>query len=253
MSPLNHPTVLRHATSRRILAAAAAAALASSLSADGIKLDATSPSGGTVAVAAPGGNFTVVVKVRSDLPIAFNAALWRLVATEEGCAILDYEWTDPFVTGGPGDFSLGGAPLPLVIEDSTLEGPGYPIQTADVEFGVFDFVESATEGELMRIVLRAPKSATVGSHFFVAAVPDLFTFGFLSIPMTNGVTLRVNVIEAPISSDIDGDGAVDALDLASVLAAWGTKVPPGGLPADVTGDGVVDALDLAQVLSDWTY
>jgi hypothetical protein len=43
---------------------------------------------------------------------------------------------------------------------------------------------------------------------------------------------------------------VNGVDLASVLAAWGTsgKAYPG---ADVNRDGLVDGSDLAQVLSDW--
>lgn len=50
-------------------------------------------------------------------------------------------------------------------------------------------------------------------------------------------------------ADINGDGHVDATDLALVLGAWG---PASGSPADVNGDGQVDAADLALVLGGWT-
>jgi hypothetical protein len=46
-------------------------------------------------------------------------------------------------------------------------------------------------------------------------------------------------------ADVNGSGAVDAADLASVLAGWGTTSP------DINGDGVVDASDLAALLAAW--
>jgi hypothetical protein len=47
--------------------------------------------------------------------------------------------------------------------------------------------------------------------------------------------------------DLDGDGAVGASDLASLLGAWGSG--PG--PADLDGNGVVGAGDLAALLGAW--
>ncbi len=46
--------------------------------------------------------------------------------------------------------------------------------------------------------------------------------------------------------DLNGDGFVDAADLASLLAQWGTAGS-----ADFNGDGAVDAADLAALLSNW--
>jgi hypothetical protein len=46
--------------------------------------------------------------------------------------------------------------------------------------------------------------------------------------------------------DLNGDGAVDAADLAILLGAWGTSGP-----GDLDGDGVVDAADLAILLGAW--
>lgn len=49
----------------------------------------------------------------------------------------------------------------------------------------------------------------------------------------------------PNPADRNGDGFVDGLDLAIILAAWGTTEVAG----DANGDGFVDGVDLAIVLS----
>ncbi|MBI1302230.1 MAG: hypothetical protein GC172_00300 [Phycisphaera sp.] len=50
---------------------------------------------------------------------------------------------------------------------------------------------------------------------------------------------------APCPADLDGDGAIGASDLATLLAAWGTD------GADLSGDGLTDAGDLATLLASW--
>lgn len=49
-------------------------------------------------------------------------------------------------------------------------------------------------------------------------------------------------------ADLSGDGRVDGIDLAVLLAAWGTA----GHPADIDGDGIVDGSDLSVLLARWT-
>jgi hypothetical protein len=48
-------------------------------------------------------------------------------------------------------------------------------------------------------------------------------------------------------ADLDGNGRVDAADLAIVLGNWG-----GTGPGDIDANGVIDAADLAEVLGRWT-
>jgi hypothetical protein len=51
-------------------------------------------------------------------------------------------------------------------------------------------------------------------------------------------------------ADIVQDGAVNGVDLAAVINAWGTN--GGALPrSDVNHDGIVNGADLAQVLGSW--
>ncbi len=50
--------------------------------------------------------------------------------------------------------------------------------------------------------------------------------------------------------DIIVDGAVNAVDLSSLLGAWGTSGLPTGAP-DVNHDGIVDGFDLGSLLGSW--
>ncbi len=49
------------------------------------------------------------------------------------------------------------------------------------------------------------------------------------------------------AADLNGDGMITAVDLATVLSHWGTSIPE----CDLNGDGDVSAVDLAIVLSFW--
>jgi trimeric autotransporter adhesin len=50
-----------------------------------------------------------------------------------------------------------------------------------------------------------------------------------------------------IAGDLNGDGAVDAADLALFLGSWGGSDPN----ADLNGDGSIDAADLSILLGNW--
>jgi hypothetical protein len=52
--------------------------------------------------------------------------------------------------------------------------------------------------------------------------------------------------QAPPPADLNGDGRINGLDLAMLLAAWGTRA------ADIDGNGTSDGADLAMVLASWT-
>ena len=52
----------------------------------------------------------------------------------------------------------------------------------------------------------------------------------------------------PCPADLDGDGAVGASDLATLLGAWGST--KGG-SADIDGDGSIGAADLSTLLAAW--
>lgn len=53
-------------------------------------------------------------------------------------------------------------------------------------------------------------------------------------------------------ADLDGDGDVNGIDLAQLLAAWGRcPASPPSCPADLDGSGIVNGIDLALLLAAW--
>jgi hypothetical protein len=59
---------------------------------------------------------------------------------------------------------------------------------------------------------------------------------------------RATIVAPPCPGDVDGNHAVDVVDLIIVLASWGARAD---VPADVNGSGVVDITDLLIVLANW--
>jgi len=57
-------------------------------------------------------------------------------------------------------------------------------------------------------------------------------------------------MRTPCFGDVTANGITDGVDLAAVLAAWGTS-GQGQFDCDVNNDGTVNGADLAMVLGDW--
>ena len=59
--------------------------------------------------------------------------------------------------------------------------------------------------------------------------------------------------DCPCPADLNGDGAVNAADLATLLGKWGPLPPPCPLPcdSDFNDDCIVNAADLAFLLGAW--
>jgi YVTN family beta-propeller protein len=61
-------------------------------------------------------------------------------------------------------------------------------------------------------------------------------------------------VTVPLSADINGDGVVNAADLAQLLSEWGPGgSAPAGTRSDLNEDGLVNPADLAQLLAEWTF
>lgn len=82
----------------------------------------------------------------------------------------------------------------------------------------------------------------------------------VGVPVAPGVTATAPTLGnteggfpacQPCIGDITRNGTVDGVDLALILATWGTSGEQGSVQCDLDGDGVVGGSDLALVLSDW--
>jgi polyhydroxybutyrate depolymerase len=68
---------------------------------------------------------------------------------------------------------------------------------------------------------------------------------FVSQHALDGV---LDCVDDSLPGDINGDGLVDGIDIAQVLAYWGTA----NTGADVNDDGVVNGADLTVILASWS-
>ncbi|MFN9078314.1 MAG: dockerin type I domain-containing protein, partial [bacterium] len=59
------------------------------------------------------------------------------------------------------------------------------------------------------------------------------------------------LLSPPIPEDLNGDGLVNAQDLAIMLGAWGPCGNCDSCAADLNGDCAVGPQDLAQLLAAW--
>ncbi len=57
-------------------------------------------------------------------------------------------------------------------------------------------------------------------------------------------------VVTPCPRDVNGDGAVNVVDLIEVLICFGRAATPGCEPVDLVTDGVVDVMDLLDLLTD---
>ncbi|MBT9137343.1 MAG: hypothetical protein DDT34_02433 [Firmicutes bacterium] len=91
--------------------------------------------------------------------------------------------------------------------------------------------------EMTKKLVVGPSRLEVAVAPLVVTVPTLASIGFVALPVEE------------IEGDVDGDGKVDATDLAAVAAALNTKEGDDNWnpAADLNQDGIVDIFDLVRV------
>ncbi|MCH8851607.1 MAG: PQQ-binding-like beta-propeller repeat protein [Planctomycetes bacterium] len=108
---------------------------------------------------------------------------------------------------------------------------------------------------------RIDLPAEAGGEQFVWSVQPTFTLDSQTAYVTTEIlgspgfsyvyALRIGDEVEPTPGDLDGDGDVDAADLAILLGNWGPCGDCGDCPADLGGDCMVGAPDLAMLLGNW--
>jgi hypothetical protein len=158
-----------------------------------------------------------------------------------------------------GSFSI---PIPPNAEVSNVgfhaaEHHGEAVNTADPDAVAIDNAPWATEVSAEAVTWTTTTNpvrwGTLYNFRFDANVPPgdtVVTLGMFRMGTPADVTgSTVGPLACqPTTPDFDGDGDVDAADLAQLLGAWGPCVC---CPADLDGDGTVGAFDLALLLGAW--
>jgi len=86
---------------------------------------------------------------------------------------------------------------------------------------------------------------TTYSYTFVADTEPTDGTVTLNVPGVGQYDVALPVPSSGCAGDLNGDGVVDAADLAGVISFWGTD------RGDLTGDGNTDASDLAALVASW--
>jgi Right handed beta helix region len=183
--------------------------------------------------------------------------------------------TNGFVTGvtpnDPGDADTGGNGLqnfPVLTSAVksgsalTVEGTFNSVasQTYRLEFLGNAACDSSGHGEGHSFLGSADVMTDgAGNALFSAVVPIGEGPGFVTATATrlgthdtSEFSACVTVVVEAAAPDLNGDGVVNGLDLAVLLAAWGRcPAPPAACPADLDASGGVNGLDLAMLLASW--
>lgn len=143
----------------------------------------------------------------------------------------------------------------------SIDGLGKNQKGEIVEGAVASILWDLSDGPQSRDTVPGKDDDTIANEFsrvwdiFVAARPKtVLTFrdewvrrgypqkeGMIAIFANHGVG------EDPLKGDVNGDGAVDILDLVLVAQRFGESGPFPGVNPDVNGDGMVDIRDLVLV------
>jgi hypothetical protein len=115
-----------------------------------------------------------------------------------------------------------------------VQCPAFGVQVTTFRFQVLsDFASTAVE-----IIPTLTVDFETDTIVYDGTVPGLDVLGT--------ATGWIVVQQTPCPGDLDGNGVVDAADLATLLANWGASGA-----ADIDGSGAVDGADLATLLASW--
>ena len=175
-----------------------------------------------------------------ELLRAYKAALGMAFSPPSGLPVL-------VKIAGDGQVGAPGATLPAPFVVQALDAKEQPVSGASLRFFVYagDGTLSSQNADAVVVTDAAGQAETVltlgpnpGPNRVAAIGYDGFKASFLA-------TATLDIVTPPqVAEDVNGDGAVNILDLVFVGSHLGAT---GEHAADVNGDGVVDIRDLVQV------
>ncbi len=143
--------------------------------------------------------------------------------------------SDPFQLGFHDSFSHSGEPYSN--DDWSMIVSGGAVTWATLPYATNQNANALRFSTLYNFRFDAQTPPMNGEATLTLFKPGTPTAVTIAVPVPS---------PAPILGDIDGNGTVDASDLATLIAAWGT---PDG---DLNDDGTTDAADLSILLGAWS-
>ena len=157
---------------------------------------------------------------------------------------------------------FGGEDIGETIDLTELNGVnGFLFQGSPDPFDRSESSRSLASGDVngdgvADLIIGAPNAGPAGEVYVVFGIPRIGDCNGNDIPdecdisAGNSSDNNDNGIpdECECLADLDGNGVVDPIDLATLLGGWG---PNPGHPADFDGDGIVGPIDLATLLGNW--
>ena len=213
--------------------------------------------------------YSVHIDTTSMAGAESNVDMYLATSDDQGATWSDPEIIRPMGEGGPADATPGDQFFPWVEVDDdgrvhliyfdTSEAPGSDNDgdaTLDARYA-YSVNGGATwiEHRLSPASFAADDDGLDRFNQFIGDYLGIAVAGRTSWPsyvdMAAGdPDVFTHVMQLPRPNDINGDGAIDFADLASLLAAWG-PCPAFPCAQDVNGDGIIGFADLLAVLSSY--
>ena len=167
------------------------------------------------------------------IELSSDGVTWIAVPEAEadgGLPTLGYSDVDPYATE-PGLVPTDPArPVDPAMTPASMEGIAWAALVA-----AYDGAAGGTGIDLGPLGLASARFVRITVAADAAFVPEVDA---------------IVAVRAPAhAADLDGDGAVNGLDLGILLGAWGVCA---SCAADMNGDGMVDGLDLGAMLGAWS-
>lgn len=130
--------------------------------------------GASSASVLPGDSITLQIAMTADASETHNSAIFRVMFSNPGLRYMGYLWEAPYLNGTFDDDSkpLGGS-LPVVLDDLTLSGVGYPADVVDVEMSnVLPIGPNFGSGIVASMTFEVPFDYTGEGEIQIALAPD---------------------------------------------------------------------------------
>lgn len=158
-------------------------------------------SGASSAMAAPGSDVKIEIQLTSDAADVCNSAIFRVEFSTPGLQYMGYHWTAPFESGPFDDSFPQALDLPAILNDTSLEGVGYPPGIVDIELSNVTTSGVFATGMVTSLEFHVPANWAGTESIDISVVPDTFANGFTPVSAAAGATFTL-LIPGPAAGHV---------------------------------------------------